>query len=188
MDDRQEPEMILSVVRRLHADQGDSELHTIIRAARFLDVDDAVDLCNEVFKKEGKEAVDVINFEGISPKQLVKSELIPSPVIRCIMDPLGENQATAAMSLLKSLLPDATDAPDTLNNTHTPDTTNTPSTPVTPKIPATTTQPVAPVAPVVPVAPVAPVAEMNSAPSLPNTQQQGNEDKDEGICGWLTVT
>jgi len=104
------------------------------------------------------------------------------------MDPLGENQATAAMSLLKSLLPDATDAPDTLNNTHTPDTTNTPSTPVTPKIPATTTQPVAPVAPVVPVAPVAPVAEMNSAPSLPNTQQQGNEDKDEGICGWLTVT
>ena len=46
MDD-QDPAMILAVVRRLHEDQGDTNLHTVIRAARFLDIDIAIDLINE---------------------------------------------------------------------------------------------------------------------------------------------
>ena len=106
MDGDQDPQMILSVVRRLHRDQGDTELHTILRASRFLDLQDATQLITNLFQSHGTQSVNTPNSEGLTVQQMCGNDSnfeIPPEIKAVVLDPLGESKTTAVMALLTSL-------------------------------------------------------------------------------------
>ena len=169
MDD-QDPAMILAVVRRLHEDQGDTNLHTVIRAARFLDIDIAIDLINEIFNETGIGSADVCNEEGISPKDLCTSgDQIPARIIASVLDPLGANHASAAMDLLQMLSPQEPKAPIAATSATTlPIPTTRPETTTTPTKISTT----APISPILP---------------SPNSSTNSSTISNSKLSSWLIV-